>query len=382
MIASRRIGKVNTFVCSQWSKLSPTKPPTLKHDKFWSVIGTDTIRKCDISSSSTTLFKNSSDSSDSSETRDKHHKMYQEQLKELEMERSELFGVEGDIDSSNSAMSGDSIEEHLRMDARRIEEDYGMTVDERNEEREAIYNFSQEEKQAWGKAAVSGASFPADTKHSPTFMDAIHKAREAKAILDEEQERRERKSIDEIADKFKQLPSDMTEGHSKDNNDVFTHLNSAGDDVSMVDVGHKKVTRRIARARSIVLFPPEVMDAFELKEGGVETEVIGPKGPIFATARLAGIMGAKRTSDLIPLCHPLPLDKVHLDITLEGNKAIIECECRVTHKTGVEMEALAGASVAALTIYDMVKAVSHKVRIEGTMLISKEGGKRDIKVDL
>lgn len=86
----------------------------------------------------------------------------------------------------------------------------------------------------------------------------------------------------------------------------------------------------------------------------------------------------RRTSDLIPLCHPLPLSKVHVDIKLDGNRAIIECECRVTHKTGVEMEALAGASVAALTIYDMVKAVSHNVRIESTFLVKKSGGKRDV----
>lgn len=89
-------------------------------------------------------------------------------------------------------------------------------------------------------------------------------------------------------------------------------------------------------------------------------------------------MFCRRTSDLIPLCHPLPLSKVHVDIKLQGDRAIIECECRVTHKTGVEMEALAGASIAALTIYDMVKAVSHNVRIESTFLVAKRGGKRDV----
>jgi cyclic pyranopterin phosphate synthase len=119
-------------------------------------------------------------------------------------------------------------------------------------------------------------------------------------------------------------------------------LNAKGDEVSMVDVGSKSVSRRIALARSVVVFPPEVMSALGLQQGIESTstrkELSGPKGPIFSTAKLAGIMGAKRTSDLIPLCHPLPLDKVDLDITLVGNKAIIECECRVTHKTGVEME--------------------------------------------
>eukprot|EP00553_Chaetoceros_curvisetus_P005426 CAMPEP_0204623724 /NCGR_PEP_ID=MMETSP0717-20131115/9487_1 /ASSEMBLY_ACC=CAM_ASM_000666 /TAXON_ID=230516 /ORGANISM="Chaetoceros curvisetus" /LENGTH=221 /DNA_ID=CAMNT_0051638897 /DNA_START=21 /DNA_END=686 /DNA_ORIENTATION=- len=161
-------------------------------------------------------------------------------------------------------------------------------------------------------------------------------------------------------------------------NEYFTHLNEKGDEVSMVDVGEKEITRRIAVARTSVYFPPEVMDAFGIIDSDGKSEMIGKKGPIFSTARLAGIMGAKRTSDLIPLCHPLPLDKVHLDIRLKGNRVLIECECRVTHKTGVEMEALAGASIAALTIYDMVKAVSHRVRIETTELVTKTGGKRNI----
>ena len=85
----------------------------------------------------------------------------------------------------------------------------------------------------------------------------------------------------------------------------------------------------------------------------------------------------RKTSDLIPLCHPLPLDRVNINIQLIHNQAIIECECRVTHKTGVEMEALTGASIAALTIYDMVKAVSHKVEIGQTILVNKSGGKSD-----
>jgi len=176
------------------------------------------------------------------------------------------------------------------------------------------------------------------------------------------------------------------------NNAVLTHLSKRGDAVSMVDVGYKNITRRSARARSIVVFPPEVMKALGLKEDDEKgenvinnnnnlSEVIGPKGPIIATARIAGIMGAKQTSTLIPLCHPLPLEKVHIDISLKGNKAIIECECHVTHKTGVEMEALVGASIAALTIYDMLKAVSHNVIIGKTELISKTGGKRDYDSD-
>jgi cyclic pyranopterin phosphate synthase len=87
---------------------------------------------------------------------------------------------------------------------------------------------------------------------------------------------------------------------------------------------------------------------------------------------------SRKTSDLIPLCHPLPLDQVKIDIRLQGNEVIIDCTCRVTHKTGVEMEALTGSTVAALTVYDMVKAVSHQVQITDTRLIAKTGGKRTV----
>ena len=136
----------------------------------------------------------------------------------------------------------------------------------------------------------------------------------------------------------------------------------------------------MAKARTHVIFPPEVVEAFSSHDG--TNEMVGPKGPIFATAKTAGIMAAKRTSDLIPLCHPLPLDKVNIEIQFDGkesNTAVVECECRVTHKTGVEMEALTGATVAALTIYDMCKAVSHSIEIGSTVLIEKTGGKRTVK---
>ena len=149
----------------------------------------------------------------------------------------------------------------------------------------------------------------------------------------------------------------------------------------MVDVGAKTVTARVAAARSRVVFPPEIMDAFSAVGGNGSEELVGPKGPIFSTARVAGIMAAKRTSELIPLCHPLPLDRVNVDVRMEGNVAVVDCECRVTHRTGVEMEALVGASVAALTIYDMVKAVSHRVKIVDTVLLRKSGGKRHVDAE-
>lgn len=280
MMASRRIGKLNTIFCSRWSKGWPKPNPTC--DEFFHG-STNHIRKCGISSSPT-LYKNVN------KTGDELHNMYHQQLQELEVEQSELFGDGGDL---NKSVSVDILDDSIDRDwlgASRMEEEHNMTEDERNEEREAIYNFSENEKQAWGNS--SSGSYSTDRKHSAAYMDAINKAREAKALLDEEQNEREKKSVDQIAEQFKIVSSDK-ETRLEDNNDVFTHLNSTGDEVSMVDVGHKEVTRRIARAKSVVIFPPEVMDAFGLRMGSTENEVIGPKGPIFATARLAGIMGAK-----------------------------------------------------------------------------------------
>ena len=143
----------------------------------------------------------------------------------------------------------------------------------------------------------------------------------------------------------------------------FTHLDRDGN-AHMVDVGDKAVTRREATATARVRFPAEVYAA--LRASGGETR----KGSITATAQIAGIMAAKQTANLIPLCHPLPLDKVALEFDIRAT-------CRVTHKTGVEMEALTAASVAALTIYDMCKALSHDIIIESVRLQGKSGGKRD-----
>ncbi|MBX0291658.1 cyclic pyranopterin monophosphate synthase MoaC [Hymenobacter sp. HSC-4F20] len=151
----------------------------------------------------------------------------------------------------------------------------------------------------------------------------------------------------------------------------LTHLNAAGQP-AMVDVGQKTPTRRVARARSRVILGPDIMAL--VKEGDLPTR----KGPVFQTAILAGIMGAKRTSELIPLCHPLGLDDCQVRIEVDGEDAVlIECTATVTGKTGVEMEALTGASVAALTIYDMCKALSHNIIIQETRLLEKTGGKQD-----
>jgi len=144
---------------------------------------------------------------------------------------------------------------------------------------------------------------------------------------------------------------------------------------TMVDVGDKTVTRRTATARSIVKLPGEVLAALD------GDEIASKKGPVFATAIIAGVMAAKKTHELIPFCHPLGLDSCKISIAVDGDQAIIECRCRVQHKTGVEMEALTGASVAALTVYDMCKALSHDIVIGETRLLEKTGGKQDFTHD-
>ncbi|TGE16111.1 cyclic pyranopterin monophosphate synthase MoaC [Hymenobacter elongatus] len=156
-----------------------------------------------------------------------------------------------------------------------------------------------------------------------------------------------------------------------DSSRSLTHLNAAGQP-TMVDVGTKTATRRVARARSRVLLGSEII---RLVQAG---ELPTRKGPVFQTAILAGIMAAKKTSDLIPLCHPLGLDDCQIQIDVVGPDTIhIICTATLTGKTGVEMEALTGASVAALTVYDMCKALSHDIVIQETRLLDKTGGKSD-----
>jgi cyclic pyranopterin phosphate synthase len=153
----------------------------------------------------------------------------------------------------------------------------------------------------------------------------------------------------------------------------FSHLDKAGK-ATMVDVSEKAVTRRTATARSIVYLPDEVLE--HLTNGDLQTK----KGSVFQTAIIAGIMAAKKTGDLIPLCHPLGLDNCKIDIQLnEQQEVVIDCTATITAKTGIEMEALVGVSIAALTIYDMCKALSHDIVIKETKLIEKTGGKRDFR---
>jgi cyclic pyranopterin phosphate synthase len=156
----------------------------------------------------------------------------------------------------------------------------------------------------------------------------------------------------------------------------LSHLD-ADDRPQMVDVGGKAVTRRTAHAVAVVVLPPEL--ARLLSDG----EIVTPKGPIFQVATLAGIMGAKKTSELIPLCHPLPLDDCKVEIrarpvAADGSVEVeVHCRASAEARTGVEMEALTGASVAALTLYDMGKAAAHGIVIRETRLLEKTGGKKD-----
>lgn len=141
----------------------------------------------------------------------------------------------------------------------------------------------------------------------------------------------------------------------------------------MVDISEKKISQRLAMARSIVVLPAEVLN--KLTGGDIQTK----KGSVFQTAIIAGIMAAKKTGDLIPLCHPLGLDNCKIDIHILGTEVVIDCTATITAKTGVEMEALVGASIAALTVYDMCKALSHDIIIKEIKLMEKTGGKHEYK---
>ena len=157
---------------------------------------------------------------------------------------------------------------------------------------------------------------------------------------------------------------------------ALTHLDAQGRP-AMVDVSAKDVTARSATAQCKVVFPAAV--AAQLRASGLRSA----KGGIVDTAVIAGTMAAKRTHELIPFCHALPLDGVRIGIDWHGERDLmVECTARTTARTGVEMEALTGATVAALTVYDMTKALSHAIVLGPAKLLGKRGGKRDFgKVD-
>lgn len=143
----------------------------------------------------------------------------------------------------------------------------------------------------------------------------------------------------------------------------------------MVDVGAKPATHRVAQARARVGFPSDVAQA--LRDAGHVTR----KGAVITVAQIAGVMGAKATPQLIPLCHPLAIDRCDVAIRMEGDDALIDCTVSCRGSTGVEMEALTGASIAALTIYDMCKALSHEIVIGEIRLVGKTGGKHDFRAE-
>jgi len=146
----------------------------------------------------------------------------------------------------------------------------------------------------------------------------------------------------------------------------LTHVRADGS-AHMVDVSEKAVTARSAAATATLVTRPEVVA--RILDGSL------PKGEVIGTARIAAIMAVKQTSSLIPLCHPLPIAGVEVDITGDGDRVVVEVSVRTTSRTGVEMEALTGASVAALTVYDMVKAVDRTATITDVRVLEKHGGR-------
>ncbi|TAA47190.1 cyclic pyranopterin monophosphate synthase MoaC [Corallincola spongiicola] len=153
----------------------------------------------------------------------------------------------------------------------------------------------------------------------------------------------------------------------------LTHINQSGQ-AHMVDVSEKQITTRIARAQAVVRMAPETLAMIVSGQHH--------KGDVFATARIAGIQAAKRTWELIPLCHPLMLTKVEVDLNADEQQSCVRIQtlCKLSGKTGVEMEALTAASVAALTLYDMCKAVQKDIVIEDLKLLEKQGGKSGLFV--
>ena len=152
----------------------------------------------------------------------------------------------------------------------------------------------------------------------------------------------------------------------------LTHVDNQGNP-AMVDVSEKIISLRTAMAESRVRLGQNIIDLLQGEE------IYTKKGPVFQTAIIAGTQGAKRTADLVPFCHPIGLDDCKIEIKIDGIDAVVTCSTKVTAKTGIEMEAITGASIAAITIYDMCKAMSHKIEIINIRLLEKTGGKKDIK---
>jgi len=296
-------------------------------------------------------------------SQDDAHRQYLNQIRELEEERTQLLGQDPTnvheftsiLDHNRHQVLVHGLNTHAPVDSD-TEDDAQRESRLLKEDLENRFQFTQEDYIAWThidkKQGVDGDEY----HHSAT----------------------------QVFSNMNTLARRHEDNNDDNANPSLTHWDSTKEQVTMVDVTSKLVTLRHATAQTILRLPQEVMEVLlpTITEGSTGTlkELQGPKGPIFATARIAGIMAAKRTSELIPLCHPLPLEKIDIDIQLSNNIIMVECRCSVHHRTGVEMEALMGASISALTIYDMIKALSHHVTIENTKLVHKSGGKTEFTI--
>ena len=181
-----------------------------------------------------------------------------------------------------------------------------------------------------------------------------------------------KKSVAKSAVKSSARKSAVKESAVKNSSLGLSHV-SKDNRPQMVDISKKKVGTRFAHAQARVWIPTEVKMCF--KDGDIQSK----KGPVFHTAILAGTMAIKNTAQVIPFCHSIKIESCSVDLQVQGDEVIIDCRVLTTEKTGVEMEALHGACVAALTFYDMCKALSHEMRIKEVRLVEKTGGKSDFK---
>ena len=289
------------------------------------------------------------------------HRLFLEQMNELDAEQKSLFGSAPEVFENHTA---NNTVEAKHGPRNKLGED---EIELLKQDREHLYGFTEQEQVAWG--AHGG-----NKQHDPSFLEAIASRRkEHFERLDQSSNQIHDESLQERIN-----PSNDSQPPTSDTlNSCLSHVSADGSAVHMVDVADKELTTRIATAETIVRFPTSVVRALQESNNNM------PKGPVFSTAITAGIMAAKQTSNLIPLCHPLFLSSVNVTIDwMDCQSAVrVQCQCKVAGgPTGVEMEALTGCSVAALTIYDMVKAVSHDVVLSSTRLLHKEGGKRHVDI--
>jgi cyclic pyranopterin monophosphate synthase len=362
--------------------------------------------------------KDNGDDDSSSMSAMDQHRMFLEQMNELQSEQRQLFGastdpVEFDFGSSMMRQSqqqshpiDDDEEEKEELECSTItpaehesadDDDDDLLWERKKQDREHLYGFTEQDHVAW---ANHGRSNQHDGASSRLTIEEITRYRAAHfARLDRQAEDLTPADGEVTSITTPLLSQQQQEGSSSSSTSTpgfpaLSHVSADGSTLHMVDVGEKPLTTRIATAETIVQFPPAVVTALRKSSSSNNNgELLTKKGPVFATAITAGIMAVKQTSNLIPLCHPLFLSKV--DVTIDwvekeaasrdadnGAAAVrVTCTCKVARSpTGVEMEALVGCSVAALTIYDMVKAVSHDVVIAQTRLLHKEGGKRHFDI--